>query len=180
MSRQPNGKGRDRTLHEELRFGYLIHDVSRLRRTLFDRWLSPLGITRSQWWVLAFLSRRDGMPQSELAAELDVGKVALGALIDRLESAGFVRRETSTTDRRVKHIHLTPKARDWLDELRERSRAFNRQVLDGISERGIATAIHTLGSIKDNLLAETSGAAALPDHAAAGAMDRTGGAAGRK
>lgn len=47
----------------ELRFGYLIHDVSRLRRTLFDRWLLPPGITRSQWWVLAFLSRDDGMPQ---------------------------------------------------------------------------------------------------------------------
>ena len=44
---------------EELRLGYLIHDVSRLRRTLFDKWLSPLGITRSQWWVLAFLSRKE-------------------------------------------------------------------------------------------------------------------------
>jgi len=158
VRRNDAGRRPDRTLHEELRFGYLIHDVSRLRRTLFDRWLSPLGITRSQWWVLAFLSRRDGMPQSELAGELDVGKVALGALIDRLESAGFVRRETSTVDRRVKHIYLTRKARDWLDELRERNREFNRKVLEGIPECGIATAIQTLGTIKANLLSETSDA----------------------
>jgi DNA-binding MarR family transcriptional regulator len=169
VTRNAEGGRRDRTLHEELRFGYLIHDVSRLRRTLFDRWLSPLGITRSQWWVLAFLSRRDGMPQSELAGELDVGKVALGALVDRLESAGFVCRETSTLDRRVKHIHLTPKAPEWLDELRERSRAFNRLVLDGIPDEGITTAIRTLGTIKDNLLLESPHDVTFPTDA--GALD---------
>src|SRR6201981_4173827 len=76
----------------DLRLGYLIHDVSRLRRMMFDRALAPLVITRSQWLVLAFISRKDGLPQTQLANELDVGKVALGALIDRLESAGFVSR----------------------------------------------------------------------------------------
>jgi len=32
--------------------------------------------------VLAFISRKDGLPQVQLANELDVGKVAVGALID--------------------------------------------------------------------------------------------------
>jgi len=32
-----------------------------------------------QWWVLAYLSREDGMTQSQLAEELDLGKVAVGA-----------------------------------------------------------------------------------------------------
>src|SRR5438067_11869208 len=54
----------------KLRLGFLVHDVSRLRRKAIDRVLKPLGVTRSQWWVLAFLSRRDGMPQVNLAAEL--------------------------------------------------------------------------------------------------------------
>ena len=44
---------------------------------MFDRALAPLGITRSQWWVLAFISRKDGLPQTQLANELDVGKVVL-------------------------------------------------------------------------------------------------------
>ena len=37
-----------------------------------DRALKPLGITRSQWWVLAFLSRHDGMTQTSLANDLDL------------------------------------------------------------------------------------------------------------
>src|SRR5882757_3787264 len=85
----------------DLRLGYLIHDVSRLRRMMFDRALAPLGITRSQWWVLAFISRKDGLPQTQLANELDVGKVGVGALIDRLESSGFVLRQADPVDRRV-------------------------------------------------------------------------------
>ena len=51
-------------LDREIRFGFLVHDVSRLRRIVVDRALKPLGITRSQWWVLSFLSRRDGMTQT--------------------------------------------------------------------------------------------------------------------
>ena len=38
----------------ELKLGFLIHDVSRLRRSAFDRCLKPMNVTRSQWWVLAY------------------------------------------------------------------------------------------------------------------------------
>jgi DNA-binding MarR family transcriptional regulator len=95
----------------DLRLGYLIHDVSRLRRMMFDRALAPLGITRSQWWVLAFISRKDGLPQTQLANELDVGKVGVGALIDRLESSGFVLRQADPVDRRVKRVFVKNSAR---------------------------------------------------------------------
>lgn len=32
----------------QFRIGFLVHDVSRMRRTLFDQEMKPLGITRSQ------------------------------------------------------------------------------------------------------------------------------------
>jgi len=136
----------------EIRLGYLIHDVSRLRRTLFDKWLSPLGITRSQWWVLAFLSRNDGMPQTELAEELDVGKVALGALIDRLEEAGFVKRMLDPTDRRVKRVVLTKQSKGLIDTLREKNNQFNTRILKGISREHIEVTTQTLRAMKHNLL----------------------------
>src|ERR1700735_5912990 len=94
-------------LNWELRLGFLVHDVSRLRRRVVERALKPLGVTRSQWWVLAFLSRSDGMSQVALADELDIGKVALGQLIDRLEKTGFVVRRPDEADRRGKGVHLT-------------------------------------------------------------------------
>lgn len=140
----------------ELRLGYLIHDVSRLRRTLFDKWLSPLGITRSQWWVLAFLSRNDGMPQTDLALELDVGKVALGALIDRLEEGGFVKRMLDPNDRRVKRVVLTKQSAALIETLRDRNTLFNQKILAGIPRENIEVTTETLRAMKHNLLDSAS------------------------
>ncbi len=93
--------------------GFLIHDVSRLRRTVFDKALKPLGITRSQWWVLTNLSRNSSheMMQTELANVLDIGKVALGGLLDRLEASGYIERRADPVDRRTKRIVMTRRVR---------------------------------------------------------------------
>jgi MarR family transcriptional regulator for hemolysin len=137
----------------DLRLGYLIHDVSRLRRMMFDRELAPLGITRSQWWVLAFISRKDGLPQTQLANELDVGKVALGALIDRLETSGFVVRQADPVDRRVKRVYLTKQARGFLEKLRKETDKFNARIVIGIQRNQLETTSDALLAMKRNLLA---------------------------
>src|SRR2546425_3214974 len=119
----------------ELRLGFLIHDVSRLRRSAFDRCLKPLNVTRSQWWVLAYLSREDGMTQSQLAEELDLGKVAVGGLIDRLEKSGLVRRDPDATDRRVNRIFLEPKSKELIASMRKISHLTNEAILHGVDNR---------------------------------------------
>jgi DNA-binding MarR family transcriptional regulator len=143
----------------DLRLGYLIHDVSRLRRMMFDRALAPLGITRSQWWVLAFISRKDGLPQTQLANELDVGKVGVGALIDRLESSGFVLRQADPVDRRVKRVFVTKQARGFLEKLRKETDKFNAQLTHGIDRKALEAASDALLAMKHNLLAMSDGTA---------------------
>ncbi|MGH6625218.1 MAG: MarR family winged helix-turn-helix transcriptional regulator [Burkholderiaceae bacterium] len=137
----------------ELRLGFLIHDVSRLRRSAFDRCLKPLNVTRSQWWVLAYLSREDGMTQSQLAEELDLGKVAVGGLIDRLEKSGLVRREPDASDRRVNRIFLEPKSKQLIVRMRKVSHRMNEQILAGLTDEKLESAAVTLDEMKGNLLA---------------------------
>lgn len=141
----------------DLRLGYLIHDVSRLRRVAFDRELAPLGITRSQWWVLSFISRNDGLPQTQLANELDVGKVALGSLIDRLQLSGFVERRADEKDRRVKRVFLTDKARGLIQQIDPVNDSFNTRILKGISRADVERASKTLHAMKTNLIALIGG-----------------------
>ena len=96
-------------LNWELRLGFLVHDVSRLRRRVVDRALKPLGVTRSQWWVLAFLSRSDGMSQVALADELDLGKVALGP-VDRPTGEDGVRLAPARRGRPSGQAHIPHQA----------------------------------------------------------------------
>jgi DNA-binding MarR family transcriptional regulator len=137
----------------DIRLGFLIHDVSRLRRVLFDRVLRPLGASRSQWWVLAFLSRDDGMTQTRLAEELDMGKVGLGGLIDRLEAAGLVERRTEPGDRRAKRVYMTREGRRFVARNRELDQDMNKTILQNISRDDIEATIRVLGAMKGNLLA---------------------------
>ena len=124
---------------------------------MFDRALAPLGITRSQWWVLAFISRKDGLPQTQLANELDVGKVAVGALIDRLESSGFVLRQADPVDRRVKRVYVTKQARGFLEKLRKETDKFNARIVNGIDRKQLEAASEALLAMKHNLLAMSDG-----------------------
>jgi MarR family transcriptional regulator, transcriptional regulator for hemolysin len=124
---------------------------------MFDRELAPLGITRSQWWVLAFISRKDGLPQTRLANELDVGKVAVGALIDRLENSGFVIRQADPVDRRVKRVFVTKQARGFLEKLRKETDKFNAKIVNGIDRKQLEAASQALLAMKHNLLAMSDG-----------------------
>lgn len=136
----------------ELQLGFLIHDVSRLRRNAFDRCLKPLNVTRSQWWVLAYLSREDGMTQSQLAEELDMGKVAIGGLIDRLEKSGLLRREADASDRRVNRVFLEPKSKALIARMRKVSHQMNGRILRGLEDDKLESTATTLDLMKHNLL----------------------------
>jgi DNA-binding MarR family transcriptional regulator len=109
--------------------------------------------------VLAFLSRDDGSPQTNLADELDVGKVALGGLIDRLEEAGMVERRADPIDRRVKRVFLTKEGRRLVSQNKELDKRVNETTLNGVSESDFETTMRTLEKMKSNLLATLDAAA---------------------
>ncbi len=141
-----------KNLDANLRFGFLIHDVSRLRRIVVDRALKPLGITRSQWWVLAFLSRRDGMTQTALAADLDLTKVAIGGLIDRMETGDFVERRADERDARARRVFLTRAGQKLIATIRENVDAVETDILTTVTEDELDAAARALVKIKGRLL----------------------------
>ncbi|MGD9664582.1 MAG: MarR family winged helix-turn-helix transcriptional regulator [Novosphingobium sp.] len=149
------GDGKDaatrKRLDNSLRFAFLIHDVSRMRRIVVDRALKPLGMTRSQWWVLAFLSRRDGMKMTALAADLDLTKVAVGGLVERMESAGYVERRSDERDARAKRVYLTAEGQSLVNRIRSRVETVETDILATISEQELDGAAETLVKIKYRL-----------------------------
>ena len=140
-------------LPQDFRIGVLVHDASRMRRTLFDQAMKPLRITRSQWWVLSQLSRhsRKGMLQTELARGLDVGKVTVGGLVDRLEAAGYVTRTPDAVDRRAKRIVITDQGRVVLKQMVSVGERLNGLILGGLSRADVERTEEILSAMKDNL-----------------------------
>ena len=135
------------------RLGFLMHDVSRLRRNVFDEFMRPLKVTRSQWWVLAYLSRLDGMIQSDLATLLELGKAPLGHLLGRLEANGLIRRDPDVNDGRVKRVFLTPGGTRLTLKMHRLSHEMSERILEGLDLKQRQILASLLGRVKRNLVA---------------------------
>lgn len=96
--------------NDEHYIGYTITDVARLLRTVFDRRVRSLGLTRAQWVTIARIHTRPGLSQSEVAVLLEIEKATAGRLIDRMEAKGWIERRADPLDRRINRLHLTAEA----------------------------------------------------------------------
>ncbi len=136
----------------------LFRDIARLRAKLFDRMLEPHGITSSQSSVIAHLYRENGLTQSELAARLEIGAVAAGGLVERLEARGLVTRATDPNDRRANRVHLTARAHPLLDAMTDAITAIDGLAYAGFAPDEIAAIEAQLGTIRSNLHAALAAA----------------------
>ena len=86
--------------------------VQQRYRPLLDR----IGLTYTQYLVMMVLWEEDGLSMKELGGRLYLDSGTLTPLLRRLEDAGRVRRERSTKDARVVHVHLTAAGRTLRDD----------------------------------------------------------------
>ena len=150
-------------LREDLsrNFGFLLTDVARLMRTIYDRRVKSLGLTRSQWWVLNHLFRGDGVTQTELADTLEIEKPTLGRLLDRLQAKGWVRREADARDGRVWRVYLTAEVEPAMRTLRTVAAELRRDALAGLSAAERERFVDTLLAIRSNLVRMQGGASEM-------------------
>ena len=132
--------------------GALVHDVARLWRKRFEQRAATLGFTRSQWQVLVFLSRNEGIHQAGLAELMDVEPITLVRILDRLEARGLVERRQHPKDRRVWLLHLTPEAHPSLEVLRRIGDAARAEALAGLSPEEQERLSDALTRMKVNLV----------------------------
>lgn len=116
-----------------------------------DKRLQGTGISPAQHIALAYLTAFGPMAQSQLAAELSITPVSVVRLIDRMERDGWVERQPSTEDRRVKLVIPTAKAEAAWDTLKEHAEGIVNQANRGIPEEDIARVKETLRRIRENL-----------------------------
>ena len=131
----------------------LIKDLDQLvRRRLEERVRAAgLDLTRPQYRVLIMLDRSPGITQARLAELLDVERMTVTGLLDRMETRGWVERRRDPNDRRANRLYLKPAAKPLLDRLANLGAEMMEVVLDGVSMASIERTLKELGTVKDNL-----------------------------
>ncbi len=136
--------------------GFLVHDVARLMRTMYDRRMAPLGLTRSQWWVLNHLYFHEGISQTEFAAVLDIEKATVGRLLDRLEAKGWVSRKSDEHDKRTKRVYLTEQVQPTLQIMRDMAAVTRDEAVRSLNKTERKQLRNMLKRMRDDLSEMTS------------------------
>jgi DNA-binding MarR family transcriptional regulator len=132
--------------------GFLLHDVARLLRKRFEQRAKCLGLTRSQWQTLAYLSNNEGIHQSGLAEILEIEPITLVRILDKLAERGLVERRQHPTDRRIWLLYMREEAHPILEEMREIGDATRAEALDGATPEQREALFNILSEMKTNLV----------------------------
>lgn len=131
--------------------GYLISDAQRLIYRRLQARLVPYKVAAGSWFFLRALWQADGMTQRQLSQKVGIQEAATGAVLDKLEQAGFVRRVRNADDRRKINVFLTPAGRGLAKELLPIVLEMNEQILEGFSEAERGLFRDFLNRVRGNL-----------------------------
>ena len=92
-----------------------VRQLSRIITRVYDDALRPLGITGSQYTLLAQLASRDGITAVEIGHDLDIEKSTLSRNLKRLLALDHIIMDPPA-GRRGRGLHLTPKGQAVLKD----------------------------------------------------------------
>lgn len=116
-----------------------------------QRLFRPLGLTGAQFNVLNLLSDApDGLSQRELGDRLLVDRSNVTGLLDRMEKAGWVRRQDHPDDRRVYLVTLTPAGRTLWSKASTVYLDVVAQVTAGLPAKRMEECTETLAHLEKN------------------------------
>jgi len=99
--------------------GFQLLQIHKAHRQRAEAGLNKLGVHTGQEMILLQLWIEEGIPQSQLAASMEVEPPTATKMLQRMERAGLIERRPDPEDARVSLVYLT-----------ERGRALEQPVLD--------------------------------------------------
>lgn len=137
----------------EEKFGLIFRRISNALKKDMDNHMKDIGLTMSQGMVLAFLNNAPDEALTQKAVEQFFGlqHPTVSGILKRLEKNGFVSCSQNQTDRRLKNISLTDKARNVDFRAKEHASVMEEAIIKGLTGEEETTLRLLLKKILENL-----------------------------
>ncbi|MET3949224.1 MarR family transcriptional regulator [Arthrobacter sp. UYEF36] len=148
--------------HDATHQAGLLRIVQGLRRVdtgtyaLRIRLSEKLGIGTIDINAMAFVGEVDGLTPKDLGKALNITTGSVTAMVDRLESKGFMVRKPNPTDRRSVLLHLSPEGTEAMQWANDHFAAAAGALLQASSEESIVDIAEFLEGIGQRLMAAAS------------------------
>ena len=145
-------------MHQECHVGYEIKALANLlrRKVLETTTGSSEGddFTEMQAKILGFLchNRDQEVCQKDIEEAFYIRRSTASRLLKRLETDGFIVRQSVSRDARLKQVTTTPKADALLQDVTERISYVERTLTRGLSQQELDQFLTTVEKLKQNLM----------------------------
>lgn len=112
----------------------LFRQINMYHRNMVQAYLDALGLYVGQPRFLFALSSNPGMTQGEITQLLNVSKETISVSVKRLEQAGYIKRELSSRDKRIRLLYLTEKGKALMPELTEHFKVINEHMFSRLND----------------------------------------------
>jgi DNA-binding MarR family transcriptional regulator len=126
--------------------------TARCIRTAYDDAFADLDLNLTSASLLMYVVERGGTSQTALAAVLDVGRAAAGAIVDRLSERGLVERRADVQDRRVWLVSPTAEGKEMGGKISAIDSDVAAMLRNGIDRRERQALAAVLVRMQTNLL----------------------------
>lgn len=112
---------------------FLLAKAHQRAQGVLKGYLQTLGLTPMQCLFLESLLEEDGLSVGEIGRRISLDTATLAGILDRLVTAGWVRREADPVDGRVARVFLAEKALGVIADLAAAIERTNDELLSGFS-----------------------------------------------
>ncbi len=137
-----------------MKAGHTVSQIRQISNRIFERILTERKINAfngAQGRILYVLWQQEHLPLRDIADRTGLAATTLTSMIDRMETAGLVRRISDPDDRRKTLLSLTEKARQLQPDYMSISQEMNGIFYKGFSEDEIRLCEAMLSRIHENL-----------------------------
>lgn len=109
------------------------------------------GLTPGQPKILDYLIHHDGAIQKEIAISCHIEPASLTAILNGMETKGYIERRTDGGNRRSYHVYLTPLGKKYADRLSLEFARIEEKALEGFSASDAELLQDLLGRVYKNM-----------------------------
>lgn len=114
--------------------GYYIRRLQQIAVAVFLQEAEGHGVTPVQYATLQAVANQPSLDQRSLARAVGLDTSTLAGVVDRLEARGWMQRQASPSDRRVRLLSLTPEGQALLAEVVPAMRRAQQKILAPLPE----------------------------------------------
>lgn len=139
---------------QRIHVGKLIHMLSHRLKRQHEIYNKDDGLTQMQRHILRFIlletMRRD-IYQKDVEEEFQIRKSTATGILQLMEKNGFIYRECSKEDARLKKIVPTKKSEALREEILKQIQTMEKRLTENIPEEEVAICMKVLWNMFDNL-----------------------------